>query len=281
MNPVAQFKESFLDYQAAATVRAASAAYSESTPNTVDKIIQSGAPKPHATITNTMVAAIDKYSTPPGRNMRHYLALDVDRAGKSNTTVVDGLQRYLNIQPRREPTVDAKNIASSERFPTLVMDEAQAFAETMPYQFSVNGVVQQQTQPSFVTQGGNLRVRILGTGVSTIQTPETAGEPGIKVGPMAKGNYYPPAFAAQLAMTRLSDALNAPKMATFTVGPDVTRDYNETLSSVSTSLGNTSPTTLVNTSGTNIEKALRHAQAALSYSTNPILSLSAINNRGV
>ncbi|MDR2612018.1 MAG: hypothetical protein LBG06_04000 [Deltaproteobacteria bacterium] len=225
-------------YQAAVTARQASVAVVDGAPNVVAQIIKAGAPKPHATVSNSMVAAVDEYTPPPGRNLRHYLALDVDKAGRNPTTVVDALQRYFNVRPRREPMADPKDIASTDSFPTLAMDEAAAYARNFPYQFSVNGVPQKQYSPNFYARGGALKIRILGPGVTTVHTPETSGEPGLKVGPFAeKGNYYPPAYAAQLTMDDILERLDpAIRIDTFTVGPVNVDDPNTTLARVAASL---------------------------------------------
>jgi hypothetical protein len=228
----------FQNFQASSTVRQTTVAEVEPTPNLVAQIIKSGAPKPHATVSNSMVAAVDSYTPPPGRNMAHYLTMDVAKAGNSVTSVVDALQRYLNVRPRREPMADPKDVASNDTFPTMIMDEVKAWSDNLPYQFSVNGVVQSQSQPNFYAQGGYLNVRIVGPGVSTVVTPATEGEPNVLFGPLAtKGMYYPPAFAAQLAMSRISDMYNpANKMDVFTVGPENQRDVNTTLSEVAETL---------------------------------------------
>jgi hypothetical protein len=186
-----------------------------------------------------MVAAVDKFTPPPGRNMRHYLALDVDKAGQNPTTVVDALQRYFNVRPRREPIADPKDIASTDSFPTLVMDEAQQAADkNFSYKFSVNGIVQNQMQPNFYARGGNLKIRVIGPGVASVQTPSTQGEEPINVGPIAnKGSYYPSPFAAQMAMDSIR-AMNDPSndFQTFAAAPNPNRSVNATLSSVADTL---------------------------------------------
>jgi hypothetical protein len=130
----------------------------------------------------------------------------VDKAGNGSTTIADALQRYLDVSPRREAEADPRDMAATDAYPTLVMDEDQAWAEVLPYQFSVNGITQQQSQPVFFAMGGTVRARVLDKGVSTITTPATEGEPGLLVGPLAtKGMYYPPEAAAQMAMGRIFD----------------------------------------------------------------------------
>ncbi|MDR1083789.1 MAG: hypothetical protein LBP22_02775 [Deltaproteobacteria bacterium] len=199
-------KEASQNYRAAGTIRQAFVEQVDGAPNVVAQILRSGAPKPHATVSNAMVAAVDQYTPPPGRNMAHYLAMDVDKAGNGSTSVADALQRYLDIQPRREAEADPRNTAANDAYPTLVMDEDTAWSEVLPYQFSVNGISQQQSQPVFFALGGSVRARVTGEGVSTITTPATEAEPAHLVGPVAtKGSYYPPEAAAQLAMDRIFD----------------------------------------------------------------------------
>ncbi|MDR2141990.1 MAG: hypothetical protein LBR11_09425 [Deltaproteobacteria bacterium] len=199
-------KEATKTYQAASTVRQAFVEQVEGAPNVVAQILRTGAPKPHATVSNAMVAAVDDFTPPPGRNMAHYLTLDVDKAGNGSTSVADALQRYLDVKPRREAEADPRDMAATDAYPTLVMDEDAAWAESLPYQFSLNGITQKQIQPIFYAVGGAVRARIQGVGISTITTPETEPEPSIPVGPSAfRGMYYPPEAAAQLAMDRIFD----------------------------------------------------------------------------
>ncbi|MDR2422087.1 MAG: hypothetical protein LBE01_01770 [Deltaproteobacteria bacterium] len=199
-------KESSGSLQAASTIRQAFVEEVAGAPNVASQILRSGAPKPHATVSNSMVAAVDQYTPPPGRNMAHYLSLDVDKAGNGSTSIADALQRYMDVKPRREAEADPRDMAATDAYPTLVMDEDQAWAESLPYQFSLNGVTQKQIQPVFYTASGSLRARILGEGVSTIATPATEPDPSIPVGPSANRTmYYPPEAAAQLAMSRIFD----------------------------------------------------------------------------
>ncbi|MDR2456511.1 MAG: hypothetical protein LBE49_07970, partial [Deltaproteobacteria bacterium] len=131
--------ESFRPIQIASTVRATSVEAIDPVPNLVSQIIKSGSPKPHATISNAMVARVDSYTPPPGHNMAHYLALDVRKAGNGMTGVADAMQRYLDVSPTRKPGGDPKNMASLDSYPTLVIDEDQQWGPPHPYQFSVNG----------------------------------------------------------------------------------------------------------------------------------------------
>jgi hypothetical protein len=273
--------DSFLDYQAPATVRQASVDYTAASPNIVAQIIKSGAPKPHATVSNTMVAAVDYYSPPPGVNLAHYLALDVDKANDSHTTVVDAIQRYFNIRPRREPLADPQDIASTDSYPTMIIDEASNYADLKPYHFSVNGNERKTDVPSFYTDAGHMQVRIVGTGVTSIKTPETTADPGLEVGPIKRGMpYYPPEYAAQIVANRLAYMFDpSKKMDVIKVGPDMNRGINETLSSVAYTLG---PMRAALGTGSNrYSESGANASSSLGYGTTPLLNESAINVNSV
>ncbi|MDR2405618.1 MAG: hypothetical protein LBE27_04530 [Deltaproteobacteria bacterium] len=231
--------ESFLDFQAPATVRQASVTYTDGAPNIVAQIIKSGAPKPHATVSNTMVARVDSYTPPPGINLAHYLALDVDKADDYNpTTVVDAIQRYFNVRPRREPIADPQDIASTDSYPTLVIDEASNYANLKPYHYSINGIERKADLSSFYADSGHMQVRIKGTGVTSIKSPATDAKPGLEVGPIKTGMaYYPPEYAAQMASSRLTNMMDtSDKMPTYEVGPDLNRGVNDTLPEVAATL---------------------------------------------
>jgi hypothetical protein len=238
MNPIQnRSRESFYPLQVAGTIRSTSVAAVEPSPNVVSQIISSGAPKPHATVSNDMVALVDSYTPPPGRNMAHYLAMDVDKAGQENTTVADALQRYLNVSPTRKPGGDPKDLDSRDSYPTLILDEDKAWTDILPYKFSVNGIPQQQTQPTFFARGGSLKIRVVGRGVSSVATPPTEPAEPIQAGPQATGAYYPPEVAAQLAMRRLTDMFDPSRaMPVQAVGPDLARNPVETLASVAETL---------------------------------------------
>ncbi|MDR1657725.1 MAG: hypothetical protein LBT47_09255 [Deltaproteobacteria bacterium] len=235
MNPVTNRpNDSFRPLQVAATIRQTTVAAIEPTPNVVSAIVKVGHSKPHATISNTMVARVDSYTSPPGRNMAHYLTMDVDKAGSENTTIADALQRYLNVSPTRKLGGDAKALESLDSYPTLVMDEDQAWAEPLSYQFSVNGVVQRQSQPTFYARGGSLRLRVIGRGVTTVATPATTGTEPLPVGPMPAGAYYPTATAAQLAMRRLSDMFDSNGgFKPISVGPELNQEPGQSLADTS------------------------------------------------
>jgi hypothetical protein len=239
MNPVPNLpREAFLPMQVASAIRRTSVAVVEPTPNVVSQIVKSGSPKPHATVSNPMAASVDSFTPPPGRNMAHYLTMDVDKAGQENASIADALQRYLNVSPSRKPGGDPRDMDSKDSYPTLIIDEDQAWSDRLPYRFSVNGVAQRQSQPTFYTQGGSLKIRVVGRGPATVATPATEGLPVMMVGPLANGSYYPPEVAAQLAMRRLTDMYYASssKPPALKVGPDLQQGPDEALSAAAEGL---------------------------------------------
>jgi hypothetical protein len=178
-----------------------------------------------------MVVKVDDYTPPPGRNMAHYLAMDVDRAGGDDVAVTDALQRYLDVRPSRGPRVDPKDVGSHADHPSLILEEDQAWADAAPYRFSVNGMVQRQSQPTFYTRAGSLKIRLVGRGVSTVSTPATEPAPSMPAGPFPAGAYYPPEVAAQLTMRRITDMLSSRGSGqVLTVGPDLESSPSEALS---------------------------------------------------
>jgi hypothetical protein len=238
MDPVATRPDnSFKPLQVAAVIRATSVAAVEPVPNLASQVVKSGSPKPHATVSNGMVAQVDSYTPPPGRNMAHYVALDVDKAGGWDAPVAHAIQRHLGVSPIREPGGDPLDVDSLDSYPSLVLDEDAAWRDAWPYRFSVNGVVQGQVQPTFHLLGGSLRARVVGTGVATIQTPASEGPPPLQAGPIPAGAYYPPALAAQLAMRRLTDLYDQSGGAEpLEAAPDPGRGLNDTLASVAATL---------------------------------------------
>ncbi|MDR1577999.1 MAG: hypothetical protein LBT86_07225 [Deltaproteobacteria bacterium] len=233
-------KEATTNLRAAATIRDTFVEQVDSVPNVVSQILQTGATKPHATVSNSMVAAVDLYSPPPGRNMAHYLTLDVDKAGNGSTSIADALQRYLDVKPRREAEADPRDMAATDAYPTLVMDEDEAWADSLPYQFSLNGISQQQNQPIFFALSGSLRARVEGVGVSTITTPATNPDPSIPVGPSAtRGMYYPPEAAAQMAMSRIFDMYYPDGVPAVAPAPDGDTGANGSLKDVAETLADT------------------------------------------
>jgi hypothetical protein len=266
--------ESFKPLQVAGTIRQTSVALVEPSPNLASQIIKSGTPRPHATVNNPMVARVDSYTPPPGRNLAHYLAIDVDKAGNDEVSVTDALQRYLGVAPTRKPGGDPKNVASLDSFPTLVMAEDREWADAHPYRFSVNGVVQRQAQPSFYTLGGAMRIRLTGSGVAAIQTPATEGEPPLQVGPIPPGAYYPPALAAQLAMRRLTDLMDdSGRLRLQTIGPDLSQNPDEALAQAAEAMAALRAGPKVSES---VQAGLGHFASLGLYDKAPGLKLAAV-----
>ncbi|MDR1872765.1 MAG: hypothetical protein LBS60_12740 [Deltaproteobacteria bacterium] len=231
--------DSTKNFQAAATVRESFVERVDGAPNVVAQILRSGAPKPHATVSNAMVAAVDQYTPPPGRNMAHYLILDVDKAGNGSTSIADALQRYLDVKPRREAEADPRDMAATDAYPTLVMDEDTAWANSLPYQFSLNGITQKQIQPVFFAASGYLRGRIQGPGISTITTPATEPEPVISGPSAVRSLYYPPEAAAQLSMNRIFDMYYPNGVPSFPPAGDGDSGSNGSIKDVSETMADT------------------------------------------
>jgi hypothetical protein len=223
-----------------------------------------------------MVASVDSYVPPPGRNMAHYLTLDVDKAGHDNVSIADALQRYLNVRPTRKPGGDPRDIGSLDSFPTLVIDEDQAWADPLPYKFSVNGVVQRQSQPTFFARGGALRLRVIGRGVSTVSTPATEPKPPLAAGP-PPGSYYPPEVAAQMAMRRLTDMFDdSGQRPPLSVGPDLVRTPNDVLEAAAQTLAVMNAPPAGPPISRNVRSGLNYFSNINIYNSSPQLYLTAV-----
>ncbi|MDR1677146.1 MAG: hypothetical protein LBS44_02000 [Deltaproteobacteria bacterium] len=272
--------QAYFPLQVAATIRSTSVGVNNPSPNVVDQIITSGSPKPQATVSNPMVTTVDSFSPLPGRNMAHYLALDVDKAGKENTTVSDALQRYLDISPTRKPGGDPKDVDSHDSYPTLIMDEDKAWEEILPYKFSVNGVVQRQAQPVFYAMAGSLKLRLVGRGVSTVTTPATEPSPTIPSGPIPALSYYPPEVAAQLTMRRITDLMSDSNSGPdIKVGPELTNSPDEAV----TNAANIMAILNVEPAGPTISEKVKEGLTNFAnmgiYKSRPQLYLSALAAR--
>jgi hypothetical protein len=153
-----------------------------------------------------MAVSIEEFNPAPGRNLRRYLVINVQRAGRDDTAIADALQRYLNVKSKYNPEIDLRDVDSHETFPTLVMAEDEAWGNLSPYEFYLNGVLNHNLEPNFYAQTGALKIELKGRGGTSITTPPTGPEPFITVGPsMSPG--YPPAWAAELTMRRLTELL--------------------------------------------------------------------------
>jgi hypothetical protein len=207
--------------------------------------------------------------------------MDVDKAGSENTTVADALQRYLNVSPTRKPGGDPRDIDSHDSYPSLIMGEDEAWRDIMPYRFSVNGMVQKQSQPTFFTRAGSLKIRVVGKGVSTVSTPATEPAPSLQAGPMPPGAYYPTAVAAQLTMRRLTDMFaGGETRPPIKVGPDLEAAAQARLSGVEATEGAPgtvqAPTSVVPAISENVRDGLVNFANMGIYKSSPRLYLTAM-----
>lgn len=82
-------------------------------------IAASRASRPEAGISNELVADVSDYSPLPGHQMGRHMRLDLqNNPGRQVDQVVDAIQRYLNIEPSREPTADPKAEAPLSAIPS-------------------------------------------------------------------------------------------------------------------------------------------------------------------
>ncbi len=215
------------------------------------------AAKPSAAANNEMAARVTGFDPKPGRHPRLGMHLQVQKApGSQVDTVIDAIQRYLNISPRREPTSDPKDEASIARHPQQIIEAASRWDDALPYQFAMNGAKSYQLRPEIRRWGGSLSATLVEPGLTGVAAPATReaqpgprdvpggnqpdlvfaaqaamrdmlefeaepAEPAVAVGqPNITGDpYFDPAFAAQNAMLKLREMLDRPRREEFvTVG---------------------------------------------------------------
>ncbi|MDR1922300.1 MAG: hypothetical protein LBS31_11250 [Candidatus Adiutrix sp.] len=189
-------------------------------PNSLQNTIASGrASAPVATVANEPVAEVLDFTPLPGRQPGRRMRLDVFEAPASRVdTVIDAIQRYLNIEPRREPTADPKNEASIARHPQQIIQAAQYWDDALPYQYAQNGVRTQHLQPEFRAWGASLTAQAEEAGTTGISAPPTRSPlPGRL--PLGRYMPYDPARAAQEAMADLTGRLEPAEVDFVQAGP--------------------------------------------------------------
>lgn len=139
-----------------------------SVPDRVPRLIAAG----QASISNPLVASVSEYSPQPGNRLARQMHLDVQNTpGSKVDNVVDAIQRYLDIRPRREPTADPLDEASVARHPQQLNQPAARWAKARYYQFEANGLERYQFQPKFRAWGGRLELNIANQGQADISAP--------------------------------------------------------------------------------------------------------------
>jgi len=187
-------------------------------PNT---IAQGPATRPQAYVQNPLVAQILSFQPGPGARPARRKVLEVQNdPGPQDDRVINALQRYFHVQPRRQPSADPRDEASVVRHPQGLLSSGARWAQDMFYQFTDNGVAVYQMQPEYRVWGGRLDLEITGAGRTTVSAPATrSSQPGAPAVPLY--GYYDSANAAQAAQARLTELLSpsSPGFSTSWVGP--------------------------------------------------------------
>lgn len=177
-------------------------------------IAASRASQPEATSSNEMVADIVGYSPQPGSQMARHMRLDLqNNPGRQVDQVIDAIQRYLNIEPRREPTADPKAEASVARHPQQIIQSSQRWNDATYYQFASNGGESYQVRPEYRAWGGRLELKLENEGTTDISAPPSSSpQPGSS--PMGQAT-SDPARAAQESMAQLAEIFGQSAESTF------------------------------------------------------------------
>ena len=190
--------------------------------NRLPNVIASGrAAVPQAVISNDMVAAIEAYSPKPGRQMARSMNLDVQNTPPPQVdSVIDAIQRYLDIKPRREPTADPKAEASVARHPQQIIESGQRWDDASRYQFASNGVEMHQFRPEYHAWAGSLDLTVENEGSADIYAPPTrspmSGASGT-TSTLGENVVYDPVNAAQATMGQMLE-VRAPSREYLTSG---------------------------------------------------------------
>jgi|GEM_PF-2522083 hypothetical protein len=171
-------------------------------------IAASRASLPQAHISNEQVAEVSDYSPLPGHQMARHMRLDMqNNPGRQVDQVIDAIQRYLNIEPRREPTADPKAEDSIVRHPQQIIQSSQRWNDATYYQFATNGAESYQFRPEYRAWGGGLELKLENEGSANIFAPSSSSpQPGAS--PLGQTIAADPARAAQETMTQLTEMFN-------------------------------------------------------------------------
>lgn len=187
-----------------------------------DLLTQNRELEPQIKTSNGLAATVSDFSPKPGRHLRRTMHVVVRNTPADRVDqVVDAMQRYMDIRPRREPTADPLDEASIARFPQQILESGQRWDQARLYQFSTNGVLQTQYSPKYRAWGGDLELNLNGIGVTNVTSTESKAPEPILVGApnMVDDPYFDPAFAAQNAMRRLRELLDTPEVSRPQAGP--------------------------------------------------------------
>ena len=186
-------------------------------PNT---IAQGPATVPRAQVPNPLVAEVRSFEPGPGIQMARRNVLNVQNdPGHQDDGVIDALQRYFNVRPRREPSADPRDEASVVRHPQELVQSSARWTQDMFYQFTDNGAANYQVRPDYRAWGGRLDLELTGAGQTSVSAPATrAPRPGAAA--IGGPGYYDPANAAQEAQAKTTELLSRPAgSSAIRVGP--------------------------------------------------------------
>jgi len=183
-------------------------------PNT---IAQGPATLPQARLSNTLVAEVRSFRPGPGIQPARQNVLNIQNdPGRQADGVIRALQRYFDVHPRRQPSADPRDEASTVRHPQGIIPSSARWSQDLYYQFADNGVATYQIQPDYRAWGGRLDLELTGAGQTTVSAPATrAPRPGAS----PTLGYYDPANAAQKAQARTTELLTPNRFPMTRVGP--------------------------------------------------------------
>lgn len=192
--------------------------------NRIPSLIAAGrAVRPSASASNPLAASVSEYSPRPGGELWRQMHLDVQNTPPpKNDKIIDAIQRYLDIRPRREATADPLDEASIVRHPQQLAQAAGRWADARYYQFAANGVERYQFQPEFRAWGGRLEVTMNNPGQTDISAPPVISPPAGTTAAQAEPDL---AFAAQKAAGELKELAEREPTPRLTFGqPPLTND---------------------------------------------------------
>ena len=168
-------------------------------------IAQGPAAVPRAYVQNPLVAEVRSFEPGPGLQLARRNVLNVrSEPGHKYDGVTDALQRYFNVEPRREPSADPRDEASVVRHPQGIIQSSARWTQDMFYQFADNGAANYQIRPDYRIWGGRLELELTDTGQTTVFASETSAPRPAAIRSL---HYYDPANAAQEAFRRIQAIL--------------------------------------------------------------------------
>ena len=127
---------------------------------------------PH--VQNPLVAQALSFRPAPGAHPGGQKVLNVQNdPGPREDRVINALQRYFKVRPRREPSADPRDEASVARHPQGLIQSSARRDQDQFYHFTNNGAASCQFRPEYAAWGGRLNLKITGAGQTTVSAPAT------------------------------------------------------------------------------------------------------------